>query len=349
MKCIRFRKYLMPYAEGALSEKTRKAVEEHLAVCESCAREMDELRQTVDALKRAAYPAMEPASDLRSRVMGRIAREPARRSWWTGRLPAYSAAAAALLIFAIVIFTVEPMFIQSRESSRSAMKSAPQQTAGGPAEPLSPLPKTTEPRAAQPRMGDKFAANDAKTTADGVSVPPAEKSKDFGFHGGYATPPAAPEGHPRNVAQSPYGGAQKGPAGPAGPAETLESARGAGNIAPAREDACLVVEEKEQENVLALEGKLKEFPNSRTVLLELLDAYRETGQADDEYAIAKRLTKLEPDNPRYWFARAQAAERANKPRTAIACYRQAIELKLAGPELKLAKARLEALESDESR
>ena len=106
MKCNRYQKYLIPYAEGALSGKLLKSVEKHLTACESCSEELAELRQTVDVLRQTEYPAMEPAGDLRSRVMAQIAREPApaRKSWWG----AYSAAAAALLIFCLLYTSPSP-------------------------------------------------------------------------------------------------------------------------------------------------------------------------------------------------------------------------------------------------
>jgi hypothetical protein len=102
MKCSRFRKLLMPYAEGSLPEEISDSMEQHLAECESCARELRSLACTVGVLKQVEYPAMEPAADLRSRVLAQISPEPARRSWWqTARLQAYSAAAAGLLLIAI--------------------------------------------------------------------------------------------------------------------------------------------------------------------------------------------------------------------------------------------------------
>ncbi len=93
----------MPYAEGSLSKEIADSLDQHLAECESCARELRSLACTVGVLKQVEYPAMDPAIDLRSRVLAQISPQPARKSWWqSARLQAYSAAAAGLLLIALV-------------------------------------------------------------------------------------------------------------------------------------------------------------------------------------------------------------------------------------------------------
>ena len=140
------------------------------------------------------------------------------------------------------------------------------------------------------------------------------------------------------------------PSGPAGPTpaphgpERIEI--GAYDIASSKGASDKFAKQRADETALACERKLKESPKNRAVLERLLYAYYEAGRADDEYAIAKRLVKLDPDNAKYWFARAQAAEKARMPRTAAAAYRRAIKLKLAQPELGLAETRLKALEAE---
>jgi hypothetical protein len=411
MKCARLKKYMIPYVEGSLPGRLRGPMDAHLSACEPCRRELDELAQTVGVLRQAEYPAAEPAFDLRSRVMAQVAREPVRKPWWSARLPAYSAAAAGLLIFAVLLTTIKPAFREATQPMKGAEQVA---TAPSPEEPeaLREVPaqevgtdrtgaawldghvdtvrpgrsatpmKPKEGRVPSPRAPadkpEKGPLNrlysDEITVGTTVRLPETgddAKVSSFSLRShpeslGMGNAPdrlaasrnddhAMPEGTSRDVAQAPSGGAQTWgmehsvPAGPPalidGVARERESIaevpRGAGNIASWHEDSADLRADKD--SVLNLERKLKEFPNSRTVLCDLLEAYSRSGQAEDEYAVATRLTKLYPENARYWFARAQAAEKAKMPKTAAASYRRAIDLKLTGPELELAKARLAAL------
>jgi len=415
MKCIRFRKHLLPYAEGVLSERLLKRLEEHLAACDSCTRELDEIARTVIVLRQTDYPQMEPAFDLRSRVMARIPREPVRGSRWAGKLPAYSAAAAALLIFAIIIVAVEPVFFPNERAARSpelAMKetmprektTAPKagsrppseesgvqlgapMTHGGPravrptatsapgmklpiAEPRHRVSEAAAPPAAKRkefgysesaagrlRVGEEFAetwalkrgeATDAVTDSYGMP-----KSLGIGSPDGPAAPPppggprGVPEGHPRDVAQAYFGGTQQAPQPAAElPGRAEDLAMGMGNVSPGREArAPLEPEKAAGERIVVLEKRLREFPNSRTVLGDLVEAYRVAGRSEDEYAVAQRLTKLDPENAKYWLALAQAAEKAKMPRTAAAAYRRVVELKPAAADLELANSRLKALKA----
>ncbi len=423
MKCSRLRKHLIPYVEGSLPAHLRERLERHLATCGSCAQELRLVSDTVEALQQADYPAMEPAPDLRSRVMAQIAHARPRKVWWeASRLQAYSAVAAGVLLFALVGTTVWPLLTRSHQAD---LRHRVAQTA--PAEEKAPRPEPEKgprlDRAAQPTPavpedlgllpGEKSAAPAPPMADKGVrrseseeraagraffsradETPPAPSKRAASPRGetGYAmreavrpsapeaepapasdmaadaltaakrapteVGKAAPEGHARDRAQAYLGGTQQlqdspgvppGVAGPAGPPtrhEKADLARGMGNIAPARDG------EREEaqraswaaDEVLALERKLKEFPTSVTVLRELLTRYKEAGRAEDEYAVAERLTKLDADNARYWLARAQAAERANMPATARASYRRAVRLGLKNADLEYAQGRLKVLE-----
>lgn len=102
MKCTGFRKLLIPYAEGSLGEGKARAVAKHLAECESCAAELRSLNCTADLLRTTEYAAIDPAADLRSRVLAQIADVPVRKPWWRpAALQTYSAAMAGLLLVAI--------------------------------------------------------------------------------------------------------------------------------------------------------------------------------------------------------------------------------------------------------
>lgn len=402
MKCAKFKKYMIPYAEGTLSERQSSLMEEHLASCQSCSREFSEIAETIDVLRATDYPSLEPAVNMRGRVMSQIAQEPAPSSWWARKLPAYSAAAAGILFFGILLTTVKPAFFdRSPESPRATIPQTTPETheqtsasakIRGDAEMTDEASKPPRPadaernRAHAEKRGGRSLTMTTKRPTDSVrsmrdssasrkptryaasdrydsvlATKSGEADKDSSIletvqpeaaRGGYARPsgpPApdadspVPEGHSKAVSQAGHGGFQIQVQSPSEREMTavMDNMPAMGN-APATPKAS--AERMAEDRALGLEKKLKEFPNSRTVLLELLDAYRDAGRSQDEYSIATRLTKLDPENAEYWFARGQAAERANMPRTAVASYRRAIELKLSGPKLDLAKSRLEILE-----
>lgn len=414
MRCAKFRKYLIPYAEGSLPPQLLERVERHVTACGSCAQELSSLSQAVEALRQADYPAMEPAPDLRSRVMAQIARVPVRRPWWqASRLQTYSAAAAGLLLFAIVGTTMWPLFTQSRQapprrgveqvapaegtpvrpglkegfspdrkvrtapvepgtlSVEKAAKAAPGEPAVGAYREAGAAPKSRSPetgvafdfepgidaaKIAEGSRGEKKlpSAPGVELYAGGKPKAPPAAPTDSLDAAGLASKTSAAE-HQRKMAQK-YDHATErikdstpeppGPAGPPAPREVADLVGGIGNVAPVREgeEADVRFGTSAQHDVLALELKLKEFPTSVTVLRELLANYREAGRSEDEYAVAERLTELDPENAGCWLARAQAAERAEMPATARACYRRAVELGLKDADLEHAKSRLKALE-----
>ena len=95
-----------PYVVDALPTEERALFEEHLRRCPECTAEVEGLRATAARLGRAA--AIEPAADLRARVLADVARTrqvasqrsvaPARRRQW----PMALAAAAVLVLVAAV-------------------------------------------------------------------------------------------------------------------------------------------------------------------------------------------------------------------------------------------------------
>lgn len=436
MKCTRLRKLLMPYAEGSLPKAMAESLEHHLAGCESCSRELRSLTCTVDVLKRVEYPVMEPAADLRSRVLAQISPEPARKSWWQAtRLQAYSSAAAGLLLVAIAGTAMWSMLQRGievpahQEALRqqkvaktewssgvrdpAEMKSGPQssKTVG---QPEKPVMKMYGPRPA------KEAASPLSLIMPGsVGVPyPADTerglSTDWHSSGGYAglptqveEDPGAPEasseipkatGEGMTMAdrlakdrgpsveampgrsqdlmlstnQADLGGTQtpnhsaesegidRGkPAASAGgvlahPADEMPSSLSVGTDldSAAKADSRIAAGNSPTffaETVLgvdigALETKLRDFPSSITVITNLMVKYREAKRPRDEYQMAQRLTKLDPDNSGYWLSRAQAADRVPMPATARSCYQRAIKLGLKDAELAQAQERIKALE-----
>lgn len=64
------------YVLGALPEDERRGFEAHLATCEACRLEVDELSGAADALPVSA-PAMVPPPELKARIMAEVNREAA--------------------------------------------------------------------------------------------------------------------------------------------------------------------------------------------------------------------------------------------------------------------------------
>src|SRR6266700_7389456 len=66
------------YLLETLGSEDRAAFEAHLATCQACQHELEELRGLPGVLAEAGEPVEVPAG-LQARVLGAIAREPARR------------------------------------------------------------------------------------------------------------------------------------------------------------------------------------------------------------------------------------------------------------------------------
>jgi len=99
MNCERVKNELAPFLYGDLEPGTRTAIERHLAGCEDCSRELDELREVVHCLEQRPNLAPElrldsDLTDLRP-----------RRRRWAGI--AVAAAAGLALVFALIGTEVE--------------------------------------------------------------------------------------------------------------------------------------------------------------------------------------------------------------------------------------------------
>lgn len=107
MFCRRYRRKLMPYIEGTLPRHEHEQVEMHLSRCAKCAAELKTLQSVALALEGAKLPPVEPAPDMRARVLAQIA-EPAprqvRRLVW-GTVPA---AASALFVITAAVLLKAP-------------------------------------------------------------------------------------------------------------------------------------------------------------------------------------------------------------------------------------------------
>jgi len=74
MICAEAKKILSPYLEGDLDSNTKKLLDEHLAICHDCSRELDKLKSLISALK--AFPKIEPPQDFLESVRRRLDKPP---------------------------------------------------------------------------------------------------------------------------------------------------------------------------------------------------------------------------------------------------------------------------------
>jgi anti-sigma factor RsiW len=71
VKCRKARQLLSPYIDDELTPKEKAALEEHLASCEACRAELEELRAVSDVLGEI-FRRLEPPPDLLQRTLNRI-------------------------------------------------------------------------------------------------------------------------------------------------------------------------------------------------------------------------------------------------------------------------------------
>ncbi len=190
------RERLSAYLDGELAPGERAAVEAHLAACPECTAFLAELAAVDEAAAALPVEAPEGYFDtfparVRARLQPRKAAFPARR------VPAWTwAAAAALLLAVITPLTLRhgrPTPGETRSSAPVAARPAPMK-----AEPdlsfSAPAPQPT-PAAAWPRPSPPVAlprAPQATPVATPVAEPAPQEAKDQGAEGGFAPEPAAP-------------------------------------------------------------------------------------------------------------------------------------------------------------
>ncbi len=127
MNCTRARSHLGDYLEGDLDTRSRSKVDEHLARCAHCAREIGELRSTVGLLR--SLPAPQPPVDRADEVMRRIraGEAGARRAPAAVRTlfgPRVAAALAASLTAFAIFTSVETSWVRSPEAIPVATRAA---------------------------------------------------------------------------------------------------------------------------------------------------------------------------------------------------------------------------------
>ena len=108
--CKKFRLWADEYIEGELTAAEMREFEAHIAECEECRKELEELRALKEAIKSAEK---EMPAELHSRIMASIEAEPkktTRRKVAFFRSAAISAACVMLCLSATLAITMIPMW-----------------------------------------------------------------------------------------------------------------------------------------------------------------------------------------------------------------------------------------------
>lgn len=108
--CKKFRLWADEYIEGELTAAEMRELEAHIAECEECRKELEELRALKEAIKSAEK---EMPAELHSRIMASIEAEPkktTRRKVAFFRSAAISAACVMLCLSATLAITMIPMW-----------------------------------------------------------------------------------------------------------------------------------------------------------------------------------------------------------------------------------------------
>ena len=101
---------LSSYIDGQVTREERSVVEGHLPGCETCSRDLDELRQTASLM--SGLPVLAPG---RTYVLSSLSPQeaPARRSAYAFFAPGIAAAACAVLLVVIVSGQAAGVLVQS--------------------------------------------------------------------------------------------------------------------------------------------------------------------------------------------------------------------------------------------
>jgi anti-sigma factor RsiW len=111
---------LVEYLDGRAKPAQRRAVEQHLAVCSSCASRAEEFRSLWGALDD--LPAILPSPAFDATMRARIAAEPAPRSFWAW-LPAPRLAFATAALVAVSVWMVSMPRAVNNESAMGRLPS----------------------------------------------------------------------------------------------------------------------------------------------------------------------------------------------------------------------------------
>jgi hypothetical protein len=129
MNCSGVREEIKAYIDGELRPWTRWFIARHIASCQDCRREMQEMAELTNEVKNATN--VSAPQGLKDKVMGSMAFQPnsARRTWWN-RIPAGAKVAGATLAVLALIAVILPTF-QLRKSMNADFLSASHELDGG--------------------------------------------------------------------------------------------------------------------------------------------------------------------------------------------------------------------------
>lgn len=224
MQCAGVREELGPYLEGLASESDIVAVEQHLAACVDCRRELEELREAVSLL--GLVEEVQPPPDLRLAILEATTRRrsllgtlrerllPTPSARWAGLAAAAACAGLVLLSRGQAPGPSAPMgeervAVETRRSTppapRRGDRSEPslRQVAALPADPNSPAPT---------RVGSRTSAPTPTAVKDNsaVTTPPALPASRQPVKGP-AAHAASPEAGPVKLAPHPVPTAPRRP------------------------------------------------------------------------------------------------------------------------------------------
>ncbi len=290
------REQLSALLDGELGAAERGAVVAHLASCRECSAFLEGLAGVDQELARLPLPETEDDEGFAARVRARIEKEArprgaARRPWSPRVLPAWTWAAAAALLLAVVApLTLHEVRAPSVEKGAGAMAAAKQARAdrerqreeGAPVpEQLTaatrPARRAPPPREAATAPAPRAPAPAAPAAAPGLAG--ADQKAEA-----KAPPPASGEAAPSPVElQGPTGFAvapQRGQ--PSGEAPTLQGGYAKSSAPRALERRAKTTTRDALENEATSAARLEEAPRTLEEWRRLRDAWRERVRADPE-------------------------------------------------------------------
>lgn len=123
------------YLDGRVSRAERRRLDEHLATCDACRAQLEELRAVMGVL--GEWKAVEPTPGFEAALRARLAQEPASRQGWLVLRPAYLVALAVAVLLAVGIILWQ--------STPPPVAAPPQVVQSAPPKPVSPPRAVTRP------------------------------------------------------------------------------------------------------------------------------------------------------------------------------------------------------------
>lgn len=119
MNCLRARQEIKAYIDGELRPWTRWLVARHIATCEDCRREMQQMTELTNEV--ANVPSVSAPSGLRDKVMGSLTFQPASRAPRVrSHTRGLATGAAGLVGVVLLAAIIMPMFNRAKESGSYA-------------------------------------------------------------------------------------------------------------------------------------------------------------------------------------------------------------------------------------